>query len=457
VSGPLFRSAELRSILGLPDAEADHAYASVSTDSRSAEADSLFVALRGPRFDGMDFLSDAAAAGAIGAVVPEDRPLPDVDLGWFPVPDPLIALGALAAAHRSKSEARVVGVTGTSGKTTVKEMIAAALTDSRVHRTEGNLNNQIGLPLSILRAPSDADVWVLELGSSEPGEIARLTDIARPDDAVVTTVGQAHLEGFGDVAGVLDEKLALVIGACASGSVVVGERPPELGEAARHARPDTVVAGLGPACDYRPQRCESDADHVSFTRAGVTVRVEAGGLHHLRDALIAAAVAEALGTPPDRIAAGLARFRPLALRSVVRQAGKLTVVADCYNANPESFGAAIEFCTQAFPGRRLAAVVGTMLELGERSAPAHRDVARALLDAGFELVVATGEFGGAFDAVASFANGRIVLGVEGVAEASEVLAEHLQGDEVVLVKASRGVRLESVVERLVTSFGASGP
>ncbi|MFQ5746220.1 MAG: Mur ligase domain-containing protein, partial [Gemmatimonadota bacterium] len=158
MSPPLFRSSEIRAILGLPGSDEDRAYGSVSTDSRKTEPGALFVALRGPRFDGSEFVGEAAAAGALGAVVPEDRPRPSADLEWFPVPDPLVALGALAAERRASSAARVVGVTGTSGKTTVKEMIAAALPDVRVHRTRGNLNNQIGLPLSILSAPTAAEV-----------------------------------------------------------------------------------------------------------------------------------------------------------------------------------------------------------------------------------------------------------------------------------------------------------
>ncbi|MFQ5745982.1 MAG: amino acid permease, partial [Gemmatimonadota bacterium] len=298
-------------------------------------------------------------------------------------------------------------------------------------------------------APTAAEVWVLELGSSEPGEIGRLTEIARPDDAVVTTVGPAHLEGLGDLDGVLEEKLALVSGASPDGMVVVGERPAELGRATGRIRPDRVVAGLGADCDYRPDGYETGPDHASFTRGGVTARLAVGGLHHVRDALIAAAVSEALGTPPHRVAEGLARFRPLALRSVVRQAGELTVVADCYNANPESFDAAIEFCAGAFPGRRLVAVVGTMLELGHLSADAHRSVARMLLEAGFALVVATGEFAGAFESLGDLENGRRVVPAEGADEAATVLRERLRGDEVVLVKGSRGVRLESVVDRLV--------
>lgn len=452
-------SRTIRAALGLPsagDAPA-RAYAGVSTDTRTLRPGELFIALSGERADGADHLPEAARRGARGAIVPAGREDPSLPLEYFGVDDPLEALGALASAVRRAAAARVVGITGSSGKTTVKEMAALALAGAAlVHRTEGNLNSLVGLPLTILRAPADAKIWVLELGANEPGEIARLTAIAAPDDAVVTTVGPAHLERFGSVETVLNEKLDLVRGASQGGAIVVGERPPFLVEAARAIRPDTVVAGLEEGADFRPGRHGVGPDRVWFERAGTRCEVPVGGEHHLRDALIAAALAERLGVDPGATAAGLARYRPLGLRGAVRRAGGLTIVADCYNANPESFAAAIEYCRELFPGRRLAAFVGTMLELGAVEDEAHRDVTRLLVDAGFSWIAATGAFEPAARAVDRPESTRFVV-VADPRDAWAEFAEGLHGDEVVLVKASRGARLEWIVERLERRFGPADP
>jgi len=466
VSGARLDSAFVRQALGLArSGESGRRYASVCADSRQAGPGSLFAALPGERTHGVEHLADAAARGAVGAIVPAGHELPALDLEWFAVEDPVRALGDLGAAWRGRARARVIGITGSSGKTTVKEMLAAALSVGRsVHATRGNLNSLVGLPLTILAAPPEADVWVLELGANAPGEIARLAEIAAPHDAVVTTVSRAHLERFGSVENVLREKLDLVRGADPSGVVVVGERPSVLARAAREIRPDTVVAGLEEEADYRPERASWDADRAEFERGGVEYAVAAGGEHHLRDALIAAAVAEGIGLPPREVARGLATFRPLGWRGALRRMNGLTVVADCYNANPESFEAAIDYCVSAFPDRRLAAAVGTMLELGSASDEAHREVAGRLLESGFGPIVATGEFVGAFERLASagltgpdLAGGATepagpVVAAADADEAGRILSDLLRGDEVVLVKGSRGVHMEQVVDRLAAVF-----
>lgn len=452
----LLRSDAIRDALGLPAPEGElRAYRGASTDTRTLEPGQLFVALEGERHDAADFLPQAAERGAPGAIVREGREDRALPLEYFPVADPLAAFGRLAGRVRAASSARVIAVTGSSGKTTVKEMIALALGAERpVHRTAGNLNSQVGLPLTILDAPEEAEVWVLEIGASEPGEIAKLTAISAPDDAVVTTVGPAHLEAFGTVARVLEEKLDLVRGASREGVVVVGERPPELARVARAGRADVIVAGLGEEATYRPGSWDIAADRVRFERGGVAVEIPVGGEHHLRDALIAVAVAEALGVPLEAAARGLARYAPLGLRGAVRGVGDLTVLADCYNANPESFAAAIAQCRDLYPGRRLAAFVGSMLELGGEEAAAHRDVVRQLVEAGFALVAATGVFADVVEDGA--ANGTRVLAASDPEAVWEDFAAGLEGEEVVLVKASRGARLERILDRLESRFGGEG-
>lgn len=445
----LFRSSDIREAVGLPPDGLHLRYTSVSTDTRTLQPGALFFALRGERYDAVDLLPEAEEKGALGAVVPEGRSLPVTGLELFGVRDATRALGDLAAWRRRRSGARVVGITGSSGKTTVKEMAARALGGSfRVYRTAGNLNSQVGLPLAILDAPPECDLWVLELGSSEPGEIARLAQVAAPTDALVTTVGAAHLEFFGTVERVLAEKISLVEAASPDGVVVVGERPPELAAAALEIRPDTVVAGIGDDATWRPDSFDIGADEVEFTRGGVDYHLSAGGRHHLADAIMVAALAERLGMSPQVAAAGLAAFEPLGMRSALEQLGGLTVIADCYNANPESFAAAIEYCRDVFPDRRLVAVVGTMLELGEASRAAHREIAERLVGAHFDLVAATGDFIEAFQELRIGRNGTGLVAARTVEQLWAGLAPRLSGDEVVLVKASRGVRLEGIVEHL---------
>ena len=450
-----FEGHEVRRALGLAPSPSRIRFNSVSTDTRQLLSGALFVALRGERFDGHEFLFQAARKGAAGVVIEEGHALPDLDLEWFVVPDTTLALGDLARHYRRRCAARVIGVTGSSGKTTVKEMLAGVLGAERsTHATSGNLNNQIGLPLTILDAPPDTEYWVLEMGSNAPGEIARLASIAEPDDALVTTVGPAHLEGFGDEAGVLREKLSLVRAAKLAGSIVVGERPEILGAAATEIRTDVIVAGLGSHADWHPDHWGFGPESAWFERAGLHYGIPVGGEHHLRDAVLAAAMAEAVGIGSGAIAAGLAAYRPVGMRGALRQLGRLTLVADCYNANPESFEAAIEYCVKSFPDRRLTAVVSSMLELGSQSAAAHERVARSLIESGFSRVVALGEFRPAFDSLSRISNGMRVISVARPADAVTTLAAELTGDEVVLVKASRGERLERVVDGLAKQFGA---
>lgn len=451
-----FESHEVRRALGLPRAETSRRFSSVAIDSREVERGGLFVALPGERVDGADFVPQAARRGAAGAVVPADRTFDVEGLELFAVPDTLRALGDLARFARRRSGARVVGVTGSSGKTTVKEMIALALGEAdETYATPGNLNSLTGLPLTILRATPGARYWVLELGSSGPGEIARLTAIAEPDDAVVTTVGAAHLEGFGDLDGVLREKLSLVRGAQPAGTVVVGDVPPALPEAARRIRDDVVVAGLGDDADFRPDRYETGAESARFDRGGVTYALQVGGEHHVRDAVIAAALADELGVPGEAAARGLSRYRPVGMRGAIVHAGPLTLVADCYNANPDSFEAVIRFCESSFAGRPRSAVVGTMLELGPDAEAQHHRVAQRLLAAGFQRIFPLGAFRPAFEALT--ANGTTaeteISAADSVDDVLDELSSQSRAGEVVLVKASRGERLERVVDGLVARLG----
>jgi UDP-N-acetylmuramoyl-tripeptide--D-alanyl-D-alanine ligase len=459
MAAPAFawRDAEVRRALGLRAERGldDVGYERVTTDSRAARPGDLFVALVGDRFDGHDFVADAVAAGASGVIV--SREVAGTErTTLYPVADTLAALGGLAAHRRRALAAVVVGITGSSGKTSTKELTRAALAPARrVHATEGNLNNRIGLPLTLLSAPADAEVVVAEMGTNEPGEIAALAAIAEPDVGVVTTVAESHLEGLGSLAGVMDEKLDLLRGLAGGGRAVVGDVPPELPARARALVPDARVAGWSELADadLRPREVDVDAwGHHTFAWRGARVRLGVAGRHAVQNALLALAVADLLGVEPAPAATGVAGVRAGKLRGEVRRMGGLTLLVDCYNANPQSTRAALDLLQAYSQGSGRVAVLGSMLELGERSAELHRSTLSDALARDLDLVVATGQFARAATAVGE-AGGAELLAVEDPDEAYGALRRRLGGGEVILLKASRGVALERLVPRFEADFG----
>jgi len=437
---------EVIEALELPLAKWDNAYAGVSTDTRSLKERELLVALKGERFDAHDFLSDARLAGVGAVVVRHGTPRwPGFD--WFEVDDTLVALGRLARHRREALKGPVVAITGTTGKTSTKELAAAALgAKLRVHKSDRNLNNLVGVPLTLLAAPVEAEVAVVECGASVPGEIARLRDIVRPDVAVVTTVAEGHLEGFGSLDRVFEEKTALLAGAP---TAVVGTVPARLAEAARKAAKRVVTAGLDPAGDWKADDLVLLPDgRPRFTVRGVPVELPLRGRHMVANALVALAVADAVGVPLADAAAALREARLPAGRSEVLELGGMTVINDCYNANPSSFGAALDLLAALRGERRAVVVAGTMRELGEASKDLHRDVAERILAAKPDVVAAVGDFVPAFEGLKGKAK-KLDLVKGGTPEAvAAPLKERLETGDVVLLKASRGVQLERLIPLL---------
>jgi len=420
--------------------------AGITTDTRSIEAGQLFVALRGERFDGHDYLESAVATGAAAVVVSSSRPLGLLGVPVFQVADTLVALGALASYWRRAWGKTVVAVAGSNGKTTTKDLIRAALGEEiRVHATTGNLNNRIGVPLTLLATPAEAELAVIELGTNIPGEVAILRDIARPEISVVTSVAEEHLEGLGDLAGVLREETA-----CYDG-VEVGIAPagqPEIGEAAKAKAKRVVIAGLELG-DVKPRAWKIQADgRGTIELNGVTVSPPLRGLHNLQNAMLAIAVAEVCGVTHQAMAAGIARMPAPRMRVAWETLGRATLINDAYNANPGSTRAAIGLLTGVGDDRQRVIVLGTMRELGAASDKCHDDISRLALDSGAQVVAGVGDFAESLKRVQPGDERVITAG--SVEELWPLLAPRLEPDAVILLKASRGVQLEQLVPHLTT-------
>ena len=440
----LWTALEVTRALGLPAATWARSYTGVSTDTRTLKAGELFVALKGERFDAHDFLSDARLADVGAVIVRHGTPRwPGFD--WFEVDDTLVALGKLARHRRDAFAGPVVAITGTTGKTSTKELAAAALgAKLRVHRSERNLNNLVGVPLTLLALPVDAEAAVIECGASVPGEIPRQRDIVHPDVAVVTTVDAGHLEGFGSLEKVFDEKVALLGGAA---TAVVGTVPPRLAEEARRRAKKVVTAGLTGA-DWTADRVTILPDgRPRFTVRGVEIELPLAGRHMVANALVALAIADTLGVPPAVAGPALAAARLPAGRSEIMEQGGMAVINDTYNANPSSFAAALDLLGAIRGDRRVVIVAGTMRELGASSAELHRQVADQILAARPDLVAALGEFVAPFEAMKGKLKGKLVSGETPEAVAPK-LKPKLKSGDLVLLKASRGVRLETIIPLL---------
>lgn len=433
----------------------------VVIDSRDDCSRGLFVALRGERFDGNRFLDQAAESGAVGALVgpPEAVGGMPEGLQCFIVEDTLKSLQSLAAWWREvRTGCRVVGVTGSNGKSTTKQMIAAVLGRAfRTQATAGNLNNHIGLPLTLLSLKSDTECLVAEMGANHPGEIRLLARLARPGISVVTNIAPCHLEGFGSLRGVLDAKLELFEETAGDGVLIYNGDDPLLAEEVPKRFVGIRSFGLGEHCDIRATEILLDSRAgASFTLdRSIRVNLAIPGRHNVLNALAAVAVGMESGVPPAEIKLGLETTEPMGLRMQLQQTGNVKILNDSYNANPSSMREALNTLEQiSHSGRRLA-VLGEMLELGEDAADLHRMVAREAAGKGLDLVVFVGRFADLMKKEFTLAGGdpRKALVASDSAGAWEALKPELRPEDLLLLKASRGIRLETIAREMEKEAG----
>ncbi len=436
---PFWTLARVAQALGSGPADG-RSLVGITTDTRKVRPGECFVALKGDTFDAHDFLREAVAAGAAALVVNDARRAATLGVPVFEVPDTLIALGALGRYRRLAWGRPVIAVGGSNGKTSTKELLKAVL-GSRltVHATTGNLNNRIGVPLTLLALDDAADVAVIEAGTNEPGEISILRDIIHPDIAVVTTVQEEHLAGLGDLAGVMAEELSLTDAVAVA--VVPGAELAVVDEATRRAG-RTLAPLLPPSHGLH-------ADGRGWIESdGVRLEIPLRGRHNLRNAILAITVGQEFGLTMRDMAAGLAQMSAPPMRSAVSALGKALLLNDAYNANPGSARAAIALLADIGGVRQRVAVLGTMRELGDQTARAHREVAEAALAAGHDLICGIGEFAPALAALAP-GDARVITAAD-VDDLWPQLEPRLKADAAILLKASRGVKLERLVPILTT-------
>jgi len=420
--------------------------AGVSTDTRAMSRGDVFVALIGEHFDAHDFLAAARDAGAAAFVVSDATKAAGLGVPTYVVPDTLIALGQLATAWRRAWGRSVIAVAGSNGKTSTKELLKAAFGRTLVvHATKGNLNNLIGVPLTLLSIPSEAEVAIVEVGTNTPGEVAALRAITEPDIAVLTSIGEEHLEGLGDLAGVLREESEIFHRVTLA---IVPSAHPEVLEIATARATAVLSAGLEHA-SIAPSAWGLDAEGRPWLDVdGVHFTLPLRGAHQAANAMLAIAAAGACGVPLTDAAAGMAEMPVPSMRGAWEQIGELVLINDAYNANPASMRAALDLLGRVGSGQQRVAILGTMRELGAQSALQHREVARAALVSGADLVVGVGDFAAALHEVAP-SDPRVVATPEFDA-LWPLLAPRLERNAIVLLKASRGMRLERLVPTLTS-------
>lgn len=426
----------------------DAVFNAVSTDTRTLKEGSLFIALKGPRFDAHEHLLQAKDKGAVAAVVSESC---DAVLPLLKVQDTRIALGQLAKAHRQSFKKPVIGLTGSNGKTTVKELLTAVLsTQGRVLATKGNLNNDFGVPLTLLEMKLDEDFAVIEMGANHPKEIEYLAQIALPDVAIVNNAGEAHLEGFGSLKGVATSKGEIFESLSADGVAIINrddQFAPLWLEMTKHCR--QIGFGIRSVeADVRASAIEQNAQGSRFTlqteKGEFEIQLGLYGQHNVMNALAAAAAALAVGVSEKDIQKGLQDFRAVKgrLHSMHGQAGSL-IFDDSYNANPSSLKAGIDVLS-GFGGKRILAL-GDMLELGANAAQDHYQCGVYAREKGIDQMFAYGPL--SKNAVDAF--GENGFWFEDKQSLIAQLQKELSDQTTVLVKGSRGMRMEDVV-RAVT-------
>jgi UDP-N-acetylmuramoyl-tripeptide--D-alanyl-D-alanine ligase len=445
-----FSLREVARALGLP-AEADTAITGWSVDSRTVQPGDLFFALRGPNHDGHAYVAEVLRNGAAAVVVESEVPAASSSAQVLRVSDSLVALQALAAWARQRWGGDVVAVTGSAGKTTTKDLIADMLAvEMKAAKTEGNLNNHVGLPLSLLRLKESARVAVIEIGMNHAGEIRELAAIARPNMGVVTNVGFAHIENFDSIDGIAAAKRELIEALPEEGTAVLNADDPRVASFTGFHRGRTVLYGESSAAQVRAEDVELLGDGIRFRVGSTAFETALSGRHGLSNILAALAVASIYGISPERLREKVKKFLPGKMRGERFHHKGTLVYNDCYNSNPDAVRAMLDVLRDT-PARQRIAVLGEMLELGRWAEPLHRDAGTYAARSGIDVLV--GIRGAAcymLDA-AKHAGLRAdaAFFFDDPAEAGRLVRDRAQAGDAILFKGSRGVHVERALEQFM--------
>jgi UDP-N-acetylmuramoyl-tripeptide--D-alanyl-D-alanine ligase len=447
---PLFRVAEF--VSGAGEFDPNAVAQGYSIDSRTLQPGELFFAVKGERMDGHDFVDQALEKGAVAAIIRKDQLARYADKDRLVVvDDTLSALQTLASAVRRLWGKPLIGVTGSTGKTTTKESIAHVLsTRFRVLKSEGNFNNHFGLPLMLLKIEPEHDLAVIEMGMSHAGEIAALALIAQPEIGVVTNVAPVHLEFFESVAGIARAKYELIEALPAVGTAILNGDDEYVSQFGRDFRGKVVLYGLRASSDVRAENIQTQgADGSTFDVVVGSCREKATlhlvGAHNIYNALAAVAVGLERGMSPSEAVAALASLVPADKRGQVVKLGNITVINDCYNCNPKALEAMVD-ALAAMPAKRRIAVVGAMFELGPASEELHRQAGEHIASQKIDLLLGVRDQAQHMVEAAREAGMRAEF-VATPDEAGDWLARETRDGDVVLLKASRGVKLERALEK----------
>lgn len=441
-----FTLQEAAAALGLPQMQAQATLADVCTDTRKIQTGSLFVCLRGERFDGHSFASQAAQLGAAALLV--DHPV-DADVPQLVVTDTGKALLQLAGWYRRRFQLPVVGLTGSVGKTTTKEFIALVLgAKYNTLKTQGNLNNEIGVPQMLFRLEDSHTAAVIEMGMNHFGEISRLTRAVAPTVGLITNIGVSHIENLGSRAGILQAKLEILEGMAPDAPLIVNMDNDMLRTVKLGDRPLLTFAIDDQSADFTATDIAEQGSTTSFTVHHSTftqpVTIPTVGIHNVYNALAAMAVGYVTGVDPAAAASALANYVPAGMRQNLVQVGGVQVIEDCYNASPDSMRAALQTLGK-LPVHRRYAVLGAMLELGDYAKEAHTQVGKMAAENGIDGVLAYGADAAYIVEAAKQAgleNARLFDAKEALAQS---LAQQVQPGDGVLFKGSRGMHLEDVM------------
>jgi UDP-N-acetylmuramoyl-tripeptide--D-alanyl-D-alanine ligase len=441
---------------GLADEFLDIMVHGVSTDTRTIQQGNLYVPLKGAKFNGHAFVQDALDKGASAVLWAETEGNPPRGVPAIVVDDTLRALQRLAHRYRKQLSAKVIAITGSNGKTTTKDMVAALLaTTYKVQKTEGNLNNHIGVPLTLLRLEEDVEMAVVEMGMSNFGEIELLSNIAEPDAAIITNIGESHLQELGSREGIAQAKLEILSGLKKNGLFVYyGDEPLLASRVSSLPLPEHVLTfGQGNENDYSPESVHLQANGMVFTIRQATNRsffLPILGKHHVYNALAAIAVARFFDVSWENVQEALSQLQVTRMRMEVVETKKgWTIINDAYNASPTSMKAALQLLQELMGYKKKIAVLGDMLELGDREVEFHQKIGAMLRPEIVDYVFTYGTLARhiALAARPFFPDGRVNAYEDKRALANDLLAVVSPGD-VILLKASRGMKLEELLPDL---------